>query len=260
MLHNGQHSQSPNILPLLADRTFGRRLRRTGSQMTIPLGATVRIEYAKGGKAAFFSHLDLTRIFRDALRRGDLPIAYSQGYHPRPKIGFGPPLPLGVEGEREYVDVKLSAAYRGDVMCTLGAELPDGIELRKVKSFIGKIPALSATINRAVYEVRGHLGPDLCNRLSRILQEKPVLVKRSHNEMVDIRPGIHEIEELAMGDGFRVVVTIGEPTSPRIRELLCMAVEADDPDRIALLKVVRTALFIERDRHRITPLEVVTRF
>lgn len=260
MLHNGQHSQSPTIIPPPSDRTFGRRLHRAEAQVALPHGATVRMEYSKKGKSAFFSHLDLTRIFRDALKKGDLPVAYSQGYHPRPKIGFGPPLPLGVEGEREYVDIKLSAAYKGDIIRVLGAELPDGIELKKVKSFIGKIPALSATINRSVYEVRGNLGPDLDNRLNRILLREQVLVERSDSEMVDIRPGICEIEEIAAGDGFRVVVTIGEPTSPRIREILCMVVEPDDPDRIALLKVVRTALFIERDGQRITPLEVVARF
>jgi radical SAM family uncharacterized protein/radical SAM-linked protein len=67
----------------------------------------VRIAYTKLGRAAFRSHLDLVRLLPRMFRRLDLPMHYSQGFHPKPEMSFGPALPLGVASYAEYVDVKL---------------------------------------------------------------------------------------------------------------------------------------------------------
>ena len=70
----------------------------------------VRIAYTKLGRAAFRSHLDLVRLLPRIFRRLELPLYYSQGFHPKPEMTFGPALPLGVASFAEYVDVKLIAA------------------------------------------------------------------------------------------------------------------------------------------------------
>jgi radical SAM-linked protein len=67
----------------------------------------VRIMYTKLGRAAFRGHLDLVRLLPRIFRRLDLPMYYSQGFHPKPEMMFGPALPLGVASFAEYVDVKL---------------------------------------------------------------------------------------------------------------------------------------------------------
>jgi radical SAM family uncharacterized protein/radical SAM-linked protein len=67
----------------------------------------VRIAYSKLGRAAFRGHLDLVRLLPRIFRRLDLPMYYSQGFHPKPEMTFGPALPLGVASHAEYVDVKL---------------------------------------------------------------------------------------------------------------------------------------------------------
>jgi radical SAM family uncharacterized protein/radical SAM-linked protein len=67
----------------------------------------VRIMYTKLGRAAFRGHLDLVRLLPRIFRRLDLPMFYSQGFHPKPEMMFGPALPLGVASFAEYVDVKL---------------------------------------------------------------------------------------------------------------------------------------------------------
>lgn len=67
----------------------------------------VRIAYTKLGRAAFRSHLDLVRLLPRMFRRLDLPMYYSQGFHPKPEMMFGPALPLGVASFAEYVDAKL---------------------------------------------------------------------------------------------------------------------------------------------------------
>ncbi|HHY14975.1 MAG TPA: DUF2344 domain-containing protein, partial [Firmicutes bacterium] len=65
---------------------------------------TIRFRFSVGGEVRFLSHLDLLRTMERALRRSGLPIAYSEGYSPRPKMSFGFALPVGVLSTAEYGD------------------------------------------------------------------------------------------------------------------------------------------------------------
>ena len=67
----------------------------------------IRFKFCKKDEFKYLSHLDISRIMIRALRRAELEIKYSQGYNPKPKIGFSPPTPLGVESMAEYADVLL---------------------------------------------------------------------------------------------------------------------------------------------------------
>lgn len=85
-----------------------RRKPTANFDQGVPL--RVRIAYTKLGRAAFRGHLDLVRLLPRIFRRLDLPMYYSQGFHPKPEMTFGPALPLGVASHAEYVDVKLIQA------------------------------------------------------------------------------------------------------------------------------------------------------
>ena len=107
--------------------TPGReRARWTDWRRRAPGKCWYRAVYAKTGDARFLGHLDLQRQLQLALRRSGLPVAYSQGFHPHPLLKFGPPLPLGVEGEREVLDVAFISERPGweDV---LNDQLPAGL-------------------------------------------------------------------------------------------------------------------------------------
>ncbi|MFA4886471.1 MAG: TIGR03936 family radical SAM-associated protein, partial [Desulfotomaculaceae bacterium] len=67
-----------------------------------------RIIYAKEGPARYISHLDLLRVFDRAARRGGLPVAYTQGFNPHPKMSFAAPLSVGTAGEAEFADMELT--------------------------------------------------------------------------------------------------------------------------------------------------------
>ena len=69
--------------------------------------AALRIRFSKLGKIRFTSHRDVARIWERALRRAELPIAYSEGFSPRPKLSFGLALSTGYESYGEYLDVAL---------------------------------------------------------------------------------------------------------------------------------------------------------
>ena len=68
---------------------------------------SVRIWFTKKDTAKYISHLDLTRCLIRAFRRTDIPLWYTEGFNPHPHLVFGLSLPLGVEGEREVLDIRL---------------------------------------------------------------------------------------------------------------------------------------------------------
>jgi radical SAM-linked protein len=78
-----------------------------------------RVFYSKMGNLRFISHLDLMRMIFRLVRRNHLPVIYTQGFNPHPKISLGPPLPLGVEGEREFFDMSVSGEISQDEVSRL---------------------------------------------------------------------------------------------------------------------------------------------
>lgn len=90
----------------------------------------VRLKFQKGEEVKYISHLDLMRTFQRAIRRADVPIAYSGGFNPHQEISFGAPLSLGVTSQAEYVDIKLSSPLDiADIADKMNNILPKGIKI-----------------------------------------------------------------------------------------------------------------------------------
>jgi radical SAM-linked protein len=90
----------------------------------------VLVRYAKRGKMRFASHLDVARAFERGVRRAGLPIAYSAGFTPHPKISYAGGAPTGVASEAEYLSLTLTSRTEADaVRERLNAALPDGIDV-----------------------------------------------------------------------------------------------------------------------------------
>jgi radical SAM-linked protein len=156
--------------------------------------------YQKTGPARFISHLDLMRALGRALRRAGLSIAYSQGFHPLPRLSLGPPLPLGIESTAEYADLVFTKAYaEEEIKCRFNTALPLGLEVLEVKEIKEKAPSLTAAINRFAYEylikIPAHKGLVAGERLTEFMrelweQERLVVPRKKKGEekKVDIRP------------------------------------------------------------------------
>lgn len=98
-----------------------------------PVVQKVRLRYAKRGRLRFSSHRDFQRALERALRRADVPMAYSAGFHPHPKISFANAAPTGTASEAEYVELGLSAHCDTDALCAaLNSSLPDGLDVLQV--------------------------------------------------------------------------------------------------------------------------------
>src|SRR5690606_21676527 len=135
------------------------RRRARGQRCRVVRGAVVtagapveriRIRFSKLGKVRFTSHRDVARIWERALRRADLPIAYTEGFAPRPKLSFGLALSTGHESLGEYVDV---AFPEGEVPVDLerlpellSPALPAGIEVQTVQALQAGAPSLQQAV------------------------------------------------------------------------------------------------------------------
>jgi radical SAM family uncharacterized protein/radical SAM-linked protein len=120
-----------------------------------PLTRRFRLRFAKTGAATLLSHLDMTRALLRAFRRVRTPIVYSQGFHPLPKIAFGPPVPVGYESRAEYMDVLIQGKLLpAELAERLNATLPSGIHVLEAREIALKDPSIFDSISKAFYLIR----------------------------------------------------------------------------------------------------------
>ncbi len=111
--------------------------------------------YRKTGPARYVAHLDLMRTWERAIRRAHLPLTYSQGFTPHPRLQLAAPLPVGTAAAGEYIDVWLDEVTDAtEVAARLGAQLPGGLGIVEVREVDERSPSLQADSAAARYEVR----------------------------------------------------------------------------------------------------------
>ncbi len=165
----------------------------------------IRFRYACGKELRYLSHLDLTRLFQRAMRRACLPLAYTLGYTPRPRLSLAAPLPVGVTASREYGEIYLAEPLSPDSFCRrLGEELPIGLTLTGAAGVEPDEPPLAALINAALYSAiwkgeRSASAPaELQKSLDQLLARPEIMISRpgkvSEKAARDIRPFIYSVE------------------------------------------------------------------
>jgi len=98
-----------------------------------PVVQRQRMVYAKRGRLRFASHRDFQRAFERAIRRAGIPIAYSAGFSPHPKISYANAAPTGIASEAEYLEIGLTRALEPDlVRVALDQALPEGMDILEV--------------------------------------------------------------------------------------------------------------------------------
>ncbi|SDT12194.1 radical SAM-linked protein [Friedmanniella luteola] len=106
---------------------------RTQPEQQAPPVQRLRVRYAKRGRARFTSHRDFGRAFERALRRAGVPMAYSSGFSPHPRIAYANASPTGAASEAEYLEIGLSATCDpAKVRDALDAALPPGLDVVEV--------------------------------------------------------------------------------------------------------------------------------
>jgi radical SAM-linked protein len=188
------------------------------------------VRYAKRGKMRFASHLDVARAFERGVRRAGLPIAYSAGFTPHPKISYAGGAPTGVASEAEYLSLTLTSWTEADaVRDRLNAALPDGIDVIAVAEDSGGLPMSRLTASEWQIALPG-LPPDDVVPVVRkflALTEAPVerLTSKGMRRM-DARAAVVSLEVL--GD-MHSYLPGGQPPVPPAGSVLRMVVRHTVP-------------------------------
>ena len=157
----------------------------------------LRITFAKTDAMRFTGHLDLHRAWERALRRARLPLAYSLGFNPHPRINLACALPLGFTSEGEVVDVWLEKDLPiAEVEAALLVALPPGIQLLGIQEEEGRAAALQTHVEASEYIITLlEPCPNLDDRCAALL-DAPSLPRRRRSKDYDLRPLIHNLHIL----------------------------------------------------------------
>ncbi len=158
-----------------------------------------RITFSKSGQLRYIGHLDLQTLWERAARRAGLPLAYSHGFHPQPKITFASALPLGFSSRGEVMDIRLQSDIAlEELPRRLSGALPAGISVLDVQQVDDAEPALQTQVCSAEYEVT-LLDPaeraDLQAAIQRLLNAQ-ALPRTRREKPYDLRPLIEELRLL----------------------------------------------------------------
>lgn len=160
----------------------------------------IRLTFAKGEPVKYIAHLAVMRAWERIIRRADLPIGYSQGFNPRPKLTFASALPVGYMGQREVLDLELRTWVAPDeVLRRVRAELPPGFALHTAHEVPLKGPSLQSQVRYAVYRVSfaAHVpAVVLQQQIARLLHTATLPRERTVKGKVrayDLRPLIHTL-------------------------------------------------------------------
>jgi len=228
----------------------------------------VRIRFSKRGKLRWTSHRDVARMWERALRRAKVPVAYSAGFSPRPRVSFGLALPTGAESTAEYLDVELEGQASPPHPATEGEAaplppaldaalpsltLPDGMEVMGTAVLgQGDLSLQHAVVAcRWEIEVSGETG--LAGAAQRFLDADSVVVARErkgHAVTDDIRPSVLALEVHGQVLACLLATQLdGQPRGLRPAELL--GALGSDPGGA---RVLRTHQWIERDGAWLEPV------
>lgn len=138
----------------------------------------VRIKYCKDEPIKYISHLNLAQVFTRTLRRANIPVVISDGFNPRFRISFGPPLPLGISSTSEYLDIRLKEEIKTEKLVEkLNRVLPQGLKVLRAKIIPSSTDSLVKIIDKASYIITLKIKEELLDSVA----------KNQENELIELK-------------------------------------------------------------------------
>lgn len=223
--------------------------------------AEYRLRFGKLNNLRYLSHLNLLKTMERAIRRAGLPLAFSEGFHPHPKISYGPALAVGIESTSEYLDLELVEELEAlSVMESINPVLPRGLHIFESRRIKPGAKPLNALINKASYQILLQADPAYVTRLKHdcglILQAEELPVTRTGKDgkkLVNIRPWLHNLAIEEKSGGMLEIYLEGEVGNRgnlRPEEIL-----AQIHLPFQLLKITRNGLWYEEKGLVIQPMD-----
>ena len=221
----------------------------------------VRLRWSKRGKIRFCGHRDSARIWERAVRRAELPVAYSQGFSPRPRIAFGLALATGQESVAEYLDVDLRLPpdevlhLAPSLPARLSAVLPDGLEVTAAAPLMPGAVSLQEAVTWCTWEFaltdadRAAAG-EWADRVQEAETLPLQRERKGRRTTSDVRPAVGPLRITDAGSGSVLIAELGtKPRAVRPAEFLQLTAPP-----LAAGRIRRLHQWITRDGERHEPL------
>lgn len=224
----------------------------------------VRVRYEKSGKLRFISAIDFGRVWERVLRKADLPIAFSEGFTPRPRISFADALPLGYASTGEYAELAFAVPLiLGQAIGALNVAFPHGLAVLDAVEVVEGAPKLATLLRASCWDVAYPDGGGLAPRKTspdplvrretppdplaeaidavRAAEALPTQRERKGTPVtVDLRPAIHQISRC--GAHVRVTLHHVEPlVRPMQVHLALRSFHPGMPDAALMTRVAQGA-------------------
>ena len=199
----------------------------------------IRITFSKQGALRYTGHLDLHKLWERAARRAELPLAYSQGFHPQPKMNLAAALPLGFSSRCEVLDMRLEHEIPlEDLSQRLNDTLPTGIHVAEIEQVDERAPALQTQVVSAEYEVRmieSAFPLELKRKIESAMAAESIIRTRREKEY-DLRPLIEDLKFEADTIFMRLAAREGATGRPEeVLDMLGIAFEETRIERTCLI-------------------------
>jgi radical SAM-linked protein len=252
----------PSSVTDAAGALFGRRRKKDAltRRLSSPTRNRLRVQWGKSADWRFYSHLDLVRAIERSIRKANLPAAYSEGFHPRMKLSFGPPLAFGLISSAEYFDLVLDRGVESSDIDALEDSLPSGVRVVEAQGMPAQMPSLTETLNEAVYSAVVPLELEQAQAATQRLLQEPRIhwtrPDRPDRRPFDPRTTLRSTVVDATADGTRWQLTVSLGAEGNIRPPDWAAlIFGFDPDQIASLVIERSAMRIRLGERVKTPFE-----
>lgn len=217
--------QPPELqMALIAPDSVVFDLPATPALADEPVGSPVkyRLKYRKLDAVRFTSHLDVLRIFQQALRRANLDLVYTEGFNQRPKISAGFPLPLGYTSDEEFMDVTLKSEMT-DLRARLNAALAGWFEIVSAEPLAADAKSAFSDVAGFLYEIRfpAEMNAVVEKNVRNLLGKKEYIIHRAGENattQIDIRQFLKTIQTEA--GILKAETKIIDGRTVKIRELL----------------------------------------
>ena len=157
----------------------------------------VRVRYRKQGRLRFIGAIDVGRVWERALRRADLPIAYSEGFSPHPKVSFTDALPLGFASDGEYAELTFAGPIDlPSAIAVLNPALPDGMDVLCAVEAPEGSARLAKSLQASIWDIEYPSGTEVGAAVLAASQAEHLTVAKERKGEavdVDIRPALHSL-------------------------------------------------------------------
>lgn len=212
----------------------------------------VRVWFEKKGTARYISHLDLTRCMSRALKLSGLPVWYTEGFNPRIYMTYAMPLSLGVQGERECMDIRLTEAVEfPEIVRLLNEKLPVDIRVFDAAEPVRKFDEIAFADYEVLLETQDSAA--LEEKLAHLLERDRIIVfkrgKKGDKEL-DVKPYFNGLVTERTGEGilkavFRLPCSGSGSVNPSLLLEALQKYEGEEPYAQIIRKRLLTEDFLE---------------